>query len=347
MGDFLTAVSTVSLKSKQNTDKLIVEEVVPERPKSRTVRKSPASADEALNILRSSPDEDALHDLLSFFKQPSQQSAGFDIKVPTPSSAKVVNELINTTLPDFWGTHDQTNVLILDCLRSVAGIGAILAKLRISISKCQAARKGIQGLELTQPLSDLLTILSQLLCSDDLAENVYDDIDRLVESQARRALLWKEFLTLVGTGKIIASAAEAEDTVKSAGGRLEPSWLSNGSKYSAWIGRNVGTILHKSTSDTSTYKAAAQLCGKALGIGYPGRKTLSHNDNHVLSVLQSESLKKSIHVSHSPHQMQAPSCNQCSKTYKCTSKGNSWTRLSRSCQNSAHLSYHLRTLTIP
>ncbi|KAG9750242.1 hypothetical protein KCU75_g13636, partial [Aureobasidium melanogenum] len=271
MGDFLTAVSTVSLRSKPNTNKLVIEEVVPERPKSRTVRNSPASTDEALHILRSSPDQDALHDLLLFLSQPSQQSAGFDIKIPTPSSAKVLNELINTTSPDFWGSDDQTDVLLVDCLRSVSGIGGILAKLRLSISEYQSARKGVQGSESTQPLSDLISILSQLLRPDNLAENFYNDINRLVESQSRRTLLWKEFLTLVGTGKIVASAAEAEDTVKSAGGQLEPSWLSNGSKYSAWLGRNVCTMLHKTTKDTSTYKAAAQLCGKALGIGYPVR----------------------------------------------------------------------------
>ncbi|KAH0007323.1 hypothetical protein KCU78_g11831, partial [Aureobasidium melanogenum] len=269
MGDFLTAVSTVSLRSNPITNKLIVEEVVAERPTPRTVRKSPASPDEALHILRSSPDQDALHDLLLFLSQPSQQSAGFDIKIPTPSSAKLVNELINTTLPDFWGSDDQTNVLLLDCLRSVAGIGGILAKLRSTVSKYQSARRGVQGSESTQPLSDLISILSQLLCSDHLAENVYDDINTLVESQPKRTLLWKELLTLVGTGKIVASAAEAEDTVKSAGGQLEPSWLSNGSRYSAWLGRNVCTMLHKVSKDTSTCKAAAQLCGKALGIGYP------------------------------------------------------------------------------
>ncbi|KAG9858417.1 hypothetical protein KCU98_g760, partial [Aureobasidium melanogenum] len=283
MGDFLTAVSTVSLRSKPNTNNLVIEQVVPERPKPRTVPKSLASTDEALHILRSSPDQDALHNLLLFLDQPSQQSAGFDIKIPTPSSAKVVNELINTTLPDFWGSDAQTNVLLLDCLKSVAGIGGILAKLRLFISKYKSARRGVQGSESTQPLSDLISVLSQLLCSDHLAENLYDDIDRLVESQAKRTLLWKEFLTLVGTGKIVASAAEAEDTVKSAGGQLEPSWLSNGSKYSAWLGRNVCTMLHKTTKDTSTCKAAAQLCAKALGIGYPGRKTLPLDNKQALN----------------------------------------------------------------
>jgi telomere length regulation protein len=265
MGDFLTAVSTVSLRSKPTDGKLIVEEIIQERPKVRTARKSPTSTDEVLHILRSSPDADALHDLLLFLNQPSQQSAGFDIRIPTPSSAKVLTELINTTLPDFWGSDDQTNLLIADCLKSVAGIGAILAKLRLVISQHKSSR---QGLRRSGSLSDLTSVFSQLLDSDSLAQNVYTDIDRLVESQAKRTLLWKEFLTLVGTGKIIASVAEAEDTVKSAEDQLVPSWLSNGSKYSAWLGRNVCTMLQQTS--TSTYKAAAQLCGKALGIGYPG-----------------------------------------------------------------------------
>lgn len=271
MGDFLTAVSTVSLRSKPVDNKPIVEEIIQERSKTRTVRKSPTSTDEVLQLLRSSPDTDALYDLLLFLNQPSQTSAGFNIRIPTPSSAKVINEIINTTLPDFWGSHDQTNLLIVDCLRSVAGIGAILAKLRLLISQYKSSRQGVKGSDSTRPLSDLTSVFSQLLDSDTLARNVFTDIDRLVESQAKRTLLWKEFLTLVGTGKIIASAAEAEDTVKSAEGQHEPSWLSNGSKYSTWLGRNVCTMLQQTTEDPSATKAAAQLCGKALGIGYPGR----------------------------------------------------------------------------
>lgn len=270
MGDFLTAVSTVSLRSKPTDKKLIVEEIIQETPKVRTVRNSPASTDEVLHCLRSSPDADALHDLLLFLNQPSQQSAGFDIKIPTPYSAKVVTELINTILPDFWGSDDQINLLITDCLKSVAGIGAILTKLRLVIAQNKSSRQGVKGSDSTRPLSDLTSVFSQLLDSDSLAQNVYTEIDRLVESQAKRTLLWKEFLTLVGTGKIIASVAEAEDTVKSAEGQLETSWLSNGSKYSAWLGRNVCTMLQHTTRDTSRCKAAAQLCGKALGIGYPG-----------------------------------------------------------------------------
>ena len=271
MGDFLTAVSTVSLRSKPTSNNLIVEEVNQDRPKARTVRKAPTSTDEVLQLLRSSPDTDALHDLLLFLNQPSQQSAGFDIKIPTPSSAKVVNELINTTLPDFWGSHDQTNLLIIGCLRSVAGIGAVLAKIRLLISQHKSSRQSVKGSDATRPLSDLTSVFSQLLNSDNLAQNVYTDIDKLVENQAKRSLLWKEFLALVGTGKIIAAAAEAEDTVKSIEGQHEPSWLSNGTKYSAWLSRNVCTMLQQTTRDISTIKAAAQLCGKALGIGYPGR----------------------------------------------------------------------------
>ncbi|KAI4715505.1 hypothetical protein E4T48_08322 [Aureobasidium sp. EXF-10727] len=271
MGDFLTAVSTVSFRPKPTHEQLITEETISESPKPRAARKSPTSTDEVLQILRSSPDEHALHNLLLFLNQPSQQAAGFDIKSPTPSSAKIVNELVSTTLPHFWDSDDHTNVLILDCLRSVAGIGAILTNLRLLTSKHQSTKQGVKKPDSTRPLSDLILVLSQLLNADNLAQNIYADIDRLVENQTKRTLLWKEFLTLVGTGKIIASVAEAEDTVKSAGGQHEPSWLSDGSKYSAWLGRTVSAMLQQITKNTSACKAAAQLCGRALGIGYPVR----------------------------------------------------------------------------
>ncbi|THW80093.1 hypothetical protein D6D19_00705 [Aureobasidium pullulans] len=283
MGDFLTAVSTVSLRSRPAAKNLIVEESVPESSQPR-IRNSPTSAEEVLQILRSSPDADAIEDLLLFLNQPSQKSAGFDIKTPTASSAKVVNELINTTLTDFWNSSDQTNRLIIDCLRSVAGIGAVLAKLRILVSQHESTRQGVKKSDTTTPLSDLISVFSQLLNSNDLAQTIYADIDRLVDSQAKRTLLWKEYLALVGTGKIIASVAQAEDTVKSAGGQDNSSWLSDGSKYSAWMGRNVSNMIHQAGNNPKACKATAQLCGKALGIGYPVRVV---EEIHTLSTFAS------------------------------------------------------------
>ncbi|KAI5204255.1 hypothetical protein E4T39_03715 [Aureobasidium subglaciale] len=271
MGDFLTAVSSVSLRSKPHAESHIIPEALPNRPKIRIIRNSPTSVEEVLQILRSSPAEDVLNELLSFLTQGSQKSAGFDVRTPTPASAKVVTELINTTLPDFWGSDCQTDLLLIECLRSVAGIGAALAKLRFLISQHRSTQQVVQRSESIRPLSDTISVFSQLLNSDSLAQDVYSDIDRLIESQTKRTLLWKEFLTLIGTGKILATTAEAEDAIKAAGGEHEPSWLSDGSKYSAWLGRNVCAMMRSTTTSDDTSKAAAQLCGKALGIGYPVR----------------------------------------------------------------------------
>lgn len=279
MGDFLTAVSTISLRTKPQDERNIIEEVSAEKHQPHIVRKSPTSADEVLHILRSHPDEDAVIDLLLFLNQQSQKTAGFEIKSPTPSSAKVINELINTTLPDFWDSSENFNRLVLECLRSVAGIGAILARLRLLTSQHASSQQSVKGKgETTRPLADVISIFSQLLSSNSLAQHVLADIDRLVENQAKRILLWKEFLTLVGTGKIVAAVAEAEDMVKSVASQHDPSWLSDGSKYSAWLGRNVCTMMQSSFKEASARKTIAQLCGKALGMGYPGRRIehLSH-----------------------------------------------------------------------
>lgn len=322
MGDFLTAVSTVSLRSRPAAKNLIVEKSVPESSQPR-IRNSPTSAEEVLQILRSSPDADAIEDLLLFLNQPSQKSAGFDIKTPTPSSAKVVNELINTTLTDFWDSSDQTNRSILDCLRSVAGIGAVLAKLRILVSQHESTRQGVKKSDTTRPLSDLISVFSQLLNSNDLAQTIYADIDRLVDSQAKRTLLWKEYLALVGTGKIIASVAQAEDTVKSAGGQNNPSWLSDGSKYSAWMGRNVSNMIHQAGNNIKACKATAQLCGKALGIGYPGTTISIYQQFQVLNTSQFELLRRSTRSLHLLRQTDFRYFSRCCRTYRCTNSGKS------------------------
>ena len=270
MGDFLTAVSSVSLRPKSKVQDLAVEDPPLRKSEQQAIRISPKTVDEVLEFIRSSPDEEPIISLLSFLNKKSKGDAGFHIKIPSPSSAKVINELINTTLSDFWDSNDRFNSSILDCLRSVAGIGAILARLRLLTSRYGSTKQGGKGPEATKPLADIISVFSQLLHVDGLAKDLLIDIEYLVENATKRTLLWKEFLSSVGTGRIISAVAEAEDTVKSAGGTHKPSWLSDGSKYCAWLGRNVCTLMNDNGNDEIAWKATAQLCSKALSIGYSG-----------------------------------------------------------------------------
>lgn len=286
MGDFLTAVKTVSLRPKSQPEKPVIQEVpIEKRPQEQTQHHIPVTTpEEALQILRSHPDLDALKDVLSYLRRPSKAPDAFNIKIPSAPSAKIINELILTTIPDFWDSIEEIRPLLLRILRSVAGIGALLARLNVLISQHEANKKRLQNAEAAQPITELIGIFSSLFSGDDLALQIFEDISHFVENQTKRTLLWKEFLTSTASGKIVAAVAQAEDLFETTRGVDRGSWISDGSRYSAWLGRNAASMARRAegAGHESIAKASAQLLGKSFSIGYPGMMVMSFVQEHGL-----------------------------------------------------------------
>ena len=272
MSDFLTAVKTVTLRQRPQPEESHLDEVGPVKPLVQTERAALKSPDNVLELLRSRPDTDALEDVLIYLSK-RQTRDGFNIRVPSPSAAKIINELISTTIPNFWDGIDGLKTLLLDTLRSVAGIGAIVARLRLLTSSSKVANQAAQTSDSTHSVLQLASVLSQLLTSDDTTFRVLADIRRLVDNQVKQDLLWKEYLVSVASGRIIAVVAQAEDVTNTTVIIKEKSWLSDGHKYSAWLGRNVAYMVRRLARppDKFDINAAAQMCGKAFNIGYAGR----------------------------------------------------------------------------
>lgn len=277
MSEFLTAVKTVSLRPKPQTEPAVIQEVrVEKRPQVQTQHHEPVTSPEnVLRVLRSSPDLDALKDALQYLTLPSKAQHDFNIRIPSASAAKIVNELIVTTIPDFWDSIEETRPILLRSLRSIAGIGALLARLNLLIAKHEASKQRLQDTEAARPIKEIITVFSKLLSGDGLSLQVWEDINELIENQTKRMLLWKEFLSSTASGKIISAVAHAEDLVKATRSTNEGSWLSNGSEYSAWLGRNVAIMARRAegAGHEPIAKATAQLLGKSFGIGYPGTRT--------------------------------------------------------------------------
>lgn len=275
MGDFLTEVKTVTLRQKPQQDKPLLEEVQPAKPLVRSHHAAISSPEDVLEILRSQPDTDFLEDVLIYLNRRQNQN-GFNIRVPSPSSAKIINELVSTTIPDFWESLDGLRNLFIETLRNIASIGAIVARLRLLISQYKPNKQDVQSSDAARPILVLISVLSQILETDDLSSRVFADMNRLVESQTKRDLLWKEYVASVASGRIVSAVAQAEVATNTAASISQRSWLSEGPKYSAWLGRNVAQIVQQASSSTgeNVFKAAAQLCGKAFSIGYGGQSTL-------------------------------------------------------------------------
>lgn len=275
MGDFLTEVKTVTLRQREDQgkpQKPLLEEIQPAKPLIQPQRVHISSPEDVLQTLRSQPDIEALEHVLIYLNR-RQDEGDFNIKVPSPSSAKIINELVSTTISDFWGSLSGLKHLFLECLRSVAGIGAVLARLRLLTTQYQPSKEPTKPSSSAQPILDLIAVLSQLLQTDHLLHRVFQDVSRFVESPAKRDMLWKEFIASIASGRIISAVAEAEILTEAKSSRLDKSWVSDGSEYSAWLGRSLAVMLRHSTSSDSRglVKAATLLCGKSFNIGYPGR----------------------------------------------------------------------------
>jgi len=272
MSDFLTAVKTVTLRPKSAAETSVSEEVTATNPRILAARITLKTPEDALETLKSRPDSDSLEEVLIYLSR-RQDRDDFSISVPSPSSAKITNELISTTIPDFWQDIGHLEKLMLDTLRTVAGIGAIVARLRSLTSQYKPDKRVAQSSNAAQPISDLINVLSGILCSDDVTYHIFTNVKTLVQSQVKQDLLWKEYLTSVATGKIVSAVAEAEDVIGTNDTDRKRSWLSDGSQYSAWLGRNVAYMARKTAEspDEPVMKAAAQMCGRALNLGYGGR----------------------------------------------------------------------------
>ena len=271
MGDFLTAVKTVTLRPKGEAKPSVFEEVPATKPLILAERVTLKAPEDALETLKSRPDSDSLEEVLIYLSR-RQDQHGFSIRLPSPTSAKITNELISTTIPDFWQDIGHLENLMLDTLRTVAGIGAIIARLRFLTSQYKLDKRVAQSSNAAQPISDLINILSGVLRSDNVTYHIFTDIKTLVQSQVKRDLLWKEYLASVATGKVVSAVAEAEDVISTNATDKKRSWLSDGSQYSAWLGRNVAYMARKmaESPEEPVMKAAAQMCGRVLNLGYGG-----------------------------------------------------------------------------
>ncbi len=128
-------------------------------------------------------------------------------------------------------------------------IGSTVAKLRASLAEAKKDLQRIQGLQNT-----LTTVLDGLW---DAAEDIpFESCQPL----------FKEFLSLVSSGRILSVAAQAEQALSS----TSPSWISSGHDYARWLGRGIAQLaVKKSSSDhSSNSKIPAEILGKSFGLGY-------------------------------------------------------------------------------
>lgn len=242
------------------------------------------SPEDALEALKSKPGSDLLTRVLRWLEPSTADTERFNIKIPSPKAAQITFVLVTDIIPDYWKslTGKITSMqlkqkrLLLRCLRSMSGIGALTARLRFFLDlKDDPQREGQSSTSSkSQGLEELRGVLESLLNGNGFVFSIWVDINSLFSNVSQRTLVWKEFANTFVGGRLLSLAAEAFHVINETSPEASRgSWLGSGSQYSSWLGENVACMLINFGENTvEDWKALALLVNRALKLGYTGTR---------------------------------------------------------------------------
>ena len=281
MDAILTSVSTTYKNQTSGNDSLV--EVV--RPKEPAVRASfqATTPEQALDILKSEPDHVTLIQTLEFLVSDSSK---FDITSPSPVTSQIVHVLVNEILPSYWSVLSEGSIsvkpksrkskqdkhttelrLLMTCLRSITGFNSFLLAFKRNIQLSRDSRKTAS----TNPdeiLAVLLQALEALIEGPYTIESIWSGIWTGPNTRTPKKAVWAELLGLIAGGKLLGSAAEAEDIVNTTSSTVgQRHWIADGNLYSNWLAKNIRHWAKKIGPESETeQKCCAELLSKSFRI---------------------------------------------------------------------------------
>lgn len=233
------------------------------------------SPEDALQTLKESPSWGQVQEVLTFLTK--SKDGSFNIKQPGALAAQLIQALVTRTLPDFWTVLKNekapapTKSMFSAALLSVSGLGALFSRLKVlTVAYSSVAKPGQASGSLLQ-LRAFLEVLEEMLRPGNMFTSLWTDCVFLGQTLLQRTVLWKEFVSLVASGKLMSSFAEAEEILIKSGERYQPLWVSKGTEYTRWLAQNISQMVKvANTNDTEIFSAAKTICSKALALGYSG-----------------------------------------------------------------------------
>lgn len=272
MDNLLVSVSTSTVKRATKSEPFGEASITP------TVIKSIENVDvgkpeEIVKALRNQPGIEVLQKILKHLAKTSTSSDDFSLVTPSPLSAQTVDILVNSTIPDYWRTLKETNRLVKElvkCLQNANGLGALLSRLRPLIADCRQKKPVDNTRDPSTYIEDLVEVLEKVLAGDRTSTQIWHDIRLHSQNPTQRTLMWKEYVSQVASGRIVAAVAEAEDVLKELGSSPKGSWLANGQEYASWLGHNMAVLMKDAITEEESVSDVTSLCAKALSFGYLG-----------------------------------------------------------------------------
>lgn len=237
-----------------------------------------SSPEQALSLLREQISEYRFEAVIQYLENGINGRHPFDIHIPSATAAQILRVLVTNVIPDRWAILNSTASSSADkvirksltsCVSSVAGIGALTARIQHLSSSSQIKQPGSsQRAVFKETTSFFTSVIHRKAFLRDLLHQNQPSSSKPGQQQA----LWAEATSLFAGSKILNVFQEAS-TVSELKSEI-PSWLQDPREYSEWLGMNIATAaISLAPAQEEAWKKVANLLKRALSLGHKGKLT--------------------------------------------------------------------------
>lgn len=275
MDELLRPISRTYVKSEDAAGPLL-QEVQASSTTASAPNSKPKTLQDVVEALSNEPDYDTLVSALRFVIDGGPVDSHFNIGAPGPDAARIIQILVTEIVPNYWAILKESSSsdgrnsdlsLLLDGLRSLAGLNAILLRLRTLTQEHKSQATGVKRSDVVLNLNITLELLCEILGGDDTVSHLWANASAKLDATKQR-ILSKDFVNVIAGGRTISFSAEAESIVSQETKR-QILWVADGNAYTQWLTRNI-ISWSKRAEALVERKVVAELLSKALRLGYSG-----------------------------------------------------------------------------
>lgn len=303
--DFLTPVSTSYRSSRNdNTNPIIqqVKDTAQNDKQEAAVSYKISSLEEASAAIKGQPDYNTLVAVLQFLVTTH--------KPPSPSTAAISHALVTEILPNYWtllseeakeagDAHNAESTsspfsLLIQALQDVTGLNALVAHTKSLVQEYKQGKSGPSRTDITLHLETILSALSAILQDDIAIHSAWTaSVHGLGNQQAMRKLQSQSLVSLVASGKIVSIVSEACEIITKKDLQSVINWITDGVKYSKWLGRNICQWIKLSSADEDC-ALCFDIIQRSMSLGYTGMSFVAHHEQRNVILTPIDSLLRVI-----------------------------------------------------
>ncbi|PSR82710.1 telomere length regulation protein-domain-containing protein [Coniella lustricola] len=273
MDELLSPVSRTYYKGSGSGQPLLQEVSESQHLTPATSTTEASSSGDLVEILSNQPDYETVVSTLGLLAKDNQSLKGFNIASSGPAAAKVIQILVTEITPNYWTLLKESAAeqgrqdvdLLLDALRNLAGVNALLLRIRQHIQEMNGEAPDIKRPDVLLNLDIYLEVLAATLDGDERVSDMWMAMSN-GKDHLRQRILSKELVTVLGGGRVVSLSAEGASLI-SQEFKAKKVWTSDGVEYSRWLARNILTW-SKRKNETENSHLLASLLSKSMSLGY-------------------------------------------------------------------------------